>query len=571
MTQKDRLRNIAAWASYYRANPQRFASEFMNLRLKLFQKILLYMMNKSVVFVFIACRGLGKTFLSAIYCCIRAILYPGSKIVIASGTRGQSINVLEKIILELVPRSDLLRNEIESYNLSQDKGILVFKNTSFIKVVTAAESARSARANVLLIDEFRLVDKATIDAILKKFLIGARHPGYLDNPKYAGMMERNIQIYLSSAYYKSHWSFDKFRDTFVSMLDPARRFFVCDLTYQLLIKEGLLDREQVEDDMRESTFNEVSWSMEMCGEFFGDDGGSFFSFNDIVTNRKINYPMMPKEFSELIGSPKQLKIPPKQPGEKRIISADIALMSSKRYHNDASAIFVNQLLPTKHDRYINNIVYTESSEGANTQDQALRLRKLYAEFECDYLVLDVRGVGAGVGDCLVRDIIDPTTGEVYPALSCCNDPEWAARCKSPDAEKAIWAISATGKFNNDCALLLREGFKSGKIRLLVPELDGEKCLSDIKGYKSLTTTEKLTLQLPYLNTTLLINELIKLDFDASSGTLRVIKHNARKDRYSSLSYNHYVACQLEQELRTEETFDFSQAFIFRAPIIGKRR
>lgn len=71
------LEGIAAWAGYYRSNPHRFAKDYLHLDLHLFQKILLVMMNLSVTFVFIASRGLGKTFLSAVFCCIRCILYPG--------------------------------------------------------------------------------------------------------------------------------------------------------------------------------------------------------------------------------------------------------------------------------------------------------------------------------------------------------------------------------------------------------------------------------------------------------------------------------------------------------------
>lgn len=71
------LEGIAAWAGYYRANPHRFAKDYLHLELHLFQKILLVMMNLSVSFVFIASRGLGKTFLSAVFCCVRCILYPG--------------------------------------------------------------------------------------------------------------------------------------------------------------------------------------------------------------------------------------------------------------------------------------------------------------------------------------------------------------------------------------------------------------------------------------------------------------------------------------------------------------
>lgn len=55
-----RLMSTVAWrAGYYRANPQRFCSEVLNLKLKLFQKILIYMMMCSDCFMFIASRGLG--------------------------------------------------------------------------------------------------------------------------------------------------------------------------------------------------------------------------------------------------------------------------------------------------------------------------------------------------------------------------------------------------------------------------------------------------------------------------------------------------------------------------------
>ena len=53
------MEGVGAWTAYYRANPQRFAADFLNIELKLFQKILLYMMNKSTIFSFIASRGLN--------------------------------------------------------------------------------------------------------------------------------------------------------------------------------------------------------------------------------------------------------------------------------------------------------------------------------------------------------------------------------------------------------------------------------------------------------------------------------------------------------------------------------
>lgn len=106
----------------------------------------------------------GKSFLLAVFCCVRCILFPGTKVIIASGTRGQSLNILEKIKIELFPRSSLLQNEVEELKLSASNAYVLFKNGSSIKVVTASDSARGNRATILLCDEFRIKHSALAGA-----------------------------------------------------------------------------------------------------------------------------------------------------------------------------------------------------------------------------------------------------------------------------------------------------------------------------------------------------------------------------------------------------------------------
>lgn len=570
------IEGMAIWGSYYRANIDVFVVDYLQLDfLKWFQLVLLVMMDRARVFLWIASRGMGKSFLIAIFACVRCILYPGTKVVITSGTRGQSINVLEKIQTELLKVSPNLRNEIDmdETKFSGQDAKVMFKNSSYIKVVTASDNARSNRANILIVDEFRMVKKDTIDTVFKKFLTSRRMPPYKElteaerKAEYA--KEPNKSCFLSSAYFKDHWSYNKMLDTFKLMLDDNKTDFVCGLPYQLSIQEGLLFPEDVETDMLEADFNEIKWSMEMEAMWFGDEDGSFFDFNSISKNRRINYPMLPDKLSSLLGNSQKVKIPPKQLGEKRILSADIALMSSKKHNNDATAVFINQMMPTKAGRYTNNIVYSDTFEGLHTEDQALIIRKMYDEFQCDYIVLDCTGLGLGVYDALVRDMVDPDTGEVYPALSCYNNQEMAERCTVKGADKVIWAIKGNPTINSECAVLLREGFKSGKIRLLVTEYDGESLLSDIRGYGSLSPSEKTKLQMPYVHTTLLIDELVNLQHDESGGRVRVFeKTGRRKDRYSSLSYNYYVATQLESKLGRHREASFGDnIFMFKPPKI----
>lgn len=563
------LAGVAQWCSYYRANPHRFAKDYLHLNLHLFQKILIVMMNWSTTTAFIGSRGIGKSFLSAVFCVIRCILYPGTKICIASGTRGQSINVLEKIILELKPNSPELAAEIDEKEtkINGTNAQIVFKNSSYIKVVTASDSARGNRANLLLLDEFRMISKDVIDTILRKFLTQKRMPRYEELSKeerkaeYA--KEKNKTMYLSSAYFVDHWSYLKCTDTCRFMLDDTKRQFVCGLPYQLSITEGLLDADTVADEMAETDFNEIKFQMEYEALWYGSTDGSFFDYNSISKNRRIKYPMLPNKLAEKVNNSQLVKIPIKQNGEIRILSADIALMSSRKNNNDATAIFINQLMPTKAGRYTSNIVYADACEGLRTDDQALVIRKLFDEFACDYLVLDTNGLGLGVYDCLARDIVDPETGEIYPALSCCNNQEMASRCTVMGADKVIWAVKANAQFNSDCAFLLREAFRSGRIRLLATEYDAEELLGDIRGYSSLSPAERMQLQLPYIHTTLLIDELTKLQHEESGGKVRIYeKTGMRKDRYSSLSYNYYVAMQIENKMSKRNSMNISSSEMF---------
>lgn len=414
-----------------------------------------------------------------------------------------------------------------------------------------------------------MIDKETVGTVLRKFLTDARHPGYIDNPRYSHLIERNKEIYLSSAYYKDNWSYDKVRD-YAERMVYEDNFFVCGLPYQLSMSEGLLNREAVADEMSEAGFNEITWSMEMECLFWGDESGTFFSYDSISKTRKIKYPMLPSRLAGLLNNSVKIRVPAKLQGEIRILSADIALMSSKKNRNDASALFVNQMLPSRGGRYTSNIVYSDSAEGLRTDEQALMIRRLYEEFQCDYIVLDANGLGLGVYDELAKDMVDPDTGEIYPALSCCNSQEMADRCVSRSADKVIWAIKANPVINSECALLLREAFRSGKIRLLIPDQDGDSALADIKGYGSLSETERLSLRMPYVHTTLLIDELIKLQHEESSGRVKISERSTmRKDRYSSLSYNYYVATQLEAKFGRKQSADFhvGDIFRFRAPKI----
>ena len=560
---------IGYWASYYRKNPQRFAKEYLNVNLKLFQKILLFIWMSSTNIIYIAARGQGKTWLVSMYMIIRCILFPGTKIIVASGFKAQSIEIIQKI------KDDFMKNygwgsanlcmEIEFISDTINKAECVFKNGSFIRIVTASDSARHNRANVIFIDEYRMVDKGIIETVIKKFLTAPRQPKYLNKPEYAHLAERNIQMYASSAWYQSHWSFDRFKAYFANMLDDTKKYFCVDLPYQLSLKENLLSREQVEDEMSEADFDIISWNMEMGGFFCGSNGDEFFKYDDIAARRKIRKSFYPLD----IYKNHHISIPELMNRERRILSVDVALMSSKKNKNDASALWINSAVPTDNNDLISNFVYAESHEGITTDELGLIIMRTFYQYKCTDLVLDTNGVGLSVFDMLIKPQYDPEYGVTYDALTCINDSSMSERCKIKGANRVIWSIKADAKFNSNSAQLLRAGFLNGNINLLRTEVDIEDELKKIRGYKQFSKKEQDLLKLPYVQTTMLVNELINLEHEVKGTNIRVYERSGmRKDRYSSIMMNYKICTDLAVKARPQKS---EKKLVDMLPIVTAKR
>lgn len=265
---------LQKWTAFYRANPHRFGIDYLGMTwMATFQQILInvfFMFNYTMV---IASRGMGKSQIVAAALCIYCILYPGTQVVIAAGVRSQSLNVLNKIIDEFYPKSQNLQNEIASFKIVPSEAYIKFKNGSIIKVVTAKDSSRSARAHLVIVDEFVQVKETIINTVLRKFKAGQRRPDFFDKPKYTDKQnvpkhkdwvhvpkEPNREVYISSAYYKYHYSWAKFNAFYKSMV-KGESYFVCGFPYQLPVSAGYYPLSQIQEEMQEENFDSVSWSI----------------------------------------------------------------------------------------------------------------------------------------------------------------------------------------------------------------------------------------------------------------------------------------------------------------------
>lgn len=384
------MRTVAWRAGYYRANPQRFVKDclqFENIRLRWFQELLLWAMMHNNYALFIGSRGIGKTYMVALlgvcYCC----LYPGTKIVITASVLKQANQSLVKIRDEFCPQSSFLRNEISKINISQNDGEIHFKNGSWMMTTTSTENARSLRANIIIVDEFVKTDKHIIDTVIKEFIKSPREPGYLSKPEYKHLQERNKEIYMSSAWLKSSWGYKKFQAYFKNFVNPKRKYFMCGLPYQISILEGLLMKDQVEDQMSEDDFDEVAFHMEDECFWYGDNEGGVFSFDEANRLRVNKKGLLPLKFYS-----KDYPVPPAPRTGERIMSVDVALMASnKKKKNDAASIYINDAIRVTDIKYKAHFVFGDTFEGLTTDELGLTVMRYFYQYNCTHLVLDCNG------------------------------------------------------------------------------------------------------------------------------------------------------------------------------------
>lgn len=443
--------------------------------------------------------------------------------------------------------SPFLRNEISKTSTGLNDCGVWFKNGSWIQVRVAAETSRGARANIIIADESRMIPRKIYDTVMRPMNSSPRQPGFLRKPEYKHLKEMNKEFMMSSAWYKQSEMFETVKAFTANFLDDKRKYFICDLPYQLSIAEGLLMRESIENEMSEETFSDISFMMEREGKFYGSSEDALFSFETINERRILQDSLKPLEFYRDNG----IQIPKKQPNEKRILSLDVALLASKKHDNDASCFIINQCIISNENSFLSNISFVDTKEGCMTEEIGLWLMRYYYQYEIDFVGLDANGIGQAVLDYVMSDRHDPMFGCTYKAMTVVNNDDLATRCKVRDASKCIYAIKANSKLNNDMCLNLRAAFQNGHINLLINESDMEDRWSkSVKNWSKLTDRMRASLRLSYFQTSFLIDELINLDHEVVNGLVKVReKSGMRKDRYSSLQYNYYVVDQLKLKQR----------------------
>lgn len=574
LSNKNNFERIIDYVTFYRRNIPVFVEHYLKIPLHWYQIIWLYLLNMYISVVIIAGRASAKSFVIAIFSCAKCILYPNTKVVIASGSKKQaSLIVKEKIQKELMPKSENLRREIETIKTSTNDIEVVFRNGSSIVVVVGGEGALGYRSTVLIFEEFKRIPKYIVDKVLKPFQM-TRPSQFRTNEeceKYGvkykendEFLEEAVNIYISSAAPTSHWMGKLLKDTVSSKYDDNSACMLA-TDYSIALKHAIKTRAQLIEAKRST--DPITWREEYENEMLREGANSYFTYGLLTKNQTNKKAFYPRRYEDVRNKHKNPYSIPKQPGEIRILACDMAFIERSN-KNDNSCFTCIRALPESmtytsenidgkvvevKNGYRRIVPYIEANPGSDVDKQAIRIKQLYYDFEADYCILDTRNGGILTYDRLAKILYDESRDCEYPAWRCMNDKDIAKRVNVAGAVENVFTINASQKLNNDIAIALRGTLESHMIDLLV-NLDEAKDIleSHIPEYTSTPDVDVAVFyERPYLETQALINEMMSLEYtrNEQTGIITLFETGSNtKDRYVSLAYGNYFIGLLEQDL-----------------------
>ena len=525
-----------AWTqfiSYYRYYVDAFAVDVLGIKLFPFQRLILRAMGRYQNSLLIACRGLGKSFIVAVFYICAAILYPNIKLGISSGNSQQSRNVIiQKIKGELAKIEAVAREINFPIKTGMDDCVVEFKNGSEIRAITLAQdrggdSARSWRFSYMLVDEARLVK----DNIIEEILIPMTKTKRQNAIKWH-QSEKGKMIFISSAYLKTSKLYERFIYHYKQMVSGNSNYMCMCFPYQVGVQAGLFDQDDIEKELEKPQMTKDKFAYEFEGIFVGSSGESYFPYELTDQCRVLDRCELEQ---------------PKKSESKYIITHDVAV--SDKNGSDNSCTHVIKLKPRVDGTYLKQVVYTKVVNGMPLNKQRDMLRKLlHIHFPNTVkLCIDVQGAGAGLPSMFYEswEYMDERSGKIieYPPLIQDDDEETLEVLEN--ALPIIRAIHGMNNFVNLYYPYMKGCFEDQSIELLSQSND-----VDILYKANKISFDEFE---QHVEHDILQSELsnIKQDFtDKEKMTYtRIVKSNKR-DRATSLMYGLAVVCEMEQENKT---------------------
>lgn len=501
-----------------------------------FQRIALRASMRYRYHFWTATRATSKSFTAYLCALVRAVLLPGSNIMIASDVKGTVINIARDKFAQFFRHWPLLEKELATRQDDGKTGIksstnyyeLNFKNGSQITVVSK-DTSRGLRATAAILEECALIsEEAYVEVLWPQLNVKRREADGSLNPDEPS----SPQTFITTAAERTVYMYQRLIEIAVNAVLRPKEFFCWGLSYEIPLHYGLIDKGTMLDQRDSTSVSEEAFSRENLSIWTGNSKEAW------LDSRRLN------KHRSLLKCERQAYYSDTCPNAWYEIGVDVG-----RYHAN-TAIMVIKVLPGD-QRYKKNVVYTEVINGENyITEQAPRIKKLIQLYKPKEVVIDGNGPGIGLMDAMAVPSFDQKTGEQFPPYYTFNNenhlpPELKVEQELPvPAYNAILYDIKAGASNEDAIhAAFLSAINTGSVSFLAHErIVKDKLMKTKKGQK-MTPYDRRVFLLPYEMTTRLMDELnnLKLKPTGVENKFKVdrISTSIEKDRFSALEYGLY--------------------------------
>ena len=423
---------------YFRKYPDVFCEDVCEIKLNVYQKIMMRVFFRYDYIMFVMCRGLGKTFISMLCLVIYCLLYSNVKAgIIAPSFRQGKLLLQEKYKDEFCQWSAFIQSEEESFVCNNAKARVDFYNNSFIEAfpvgvgsgTNAAAKIRGARLNLALVDECVYVPRDIIENVLIPMLIV--QADYRVGQKERKNDRNNKLVMASSAGYRFNHSYETFVNWTKEMLKPTNtQYFTLTLPWQVGVQVGLFKEDFIMQ--QKAQMSKEKFDMEYRGQFVKLVDGAWVTYQDLTACSDL-------EHIETSGVA----------NFEYIMSVDVARVDG----GDNSVVDIFKLRWFK-DHVECDLVYTVSMNGQTFEKQAKTIRALLKRFpNVIRIFMDTNGLGVGLADELAKDYYDEEEDKWFPPLIDMNNEEQMKKIINGAA--LIYGIKATAEINHNLGMAIK--------------------------------------------------------------------------------------------------------------------
>lgn len=547
----------------------------LGIKLRPFQKIMLYLMGISQAFFAICSRGLSKSFMAGLGAIIKMNLYPYSEVVITSSTVAQANKLADKKIRdELIKKLSpylLYMYEHEYLVITKpDDGTKIENklNGSTLVVLPCTESSRGERATLLVFEEVRLLKKNILDSVFEK-MPHPRQAKFLENPLYGEnkrWIEECQRVYITSARYKFEWFWRAFKNTLTQHFLDKR------VTYNIFAGDifmAIENRLKTWADYRKGKQDsDVDFRAEDLNEMIGESEDAFFNYQQFKEAQVLTKAFKPyKPLDIIMGA--DLGNTPKGENEVRVVAADFAFTETKGANESDYTQFVCMSGHWKKDRFERHVDYMETWP-ANDDDGAVqRLKELYFDYDADYIIPDVRNGGENIIIQFSKPLPNEARGSdwIERGFGMADMPQYHVapkdkldyyRQRAIDKDYIHCIIPFVGTAANNTAYWrgMKRALDRKMFKMLLSMQDKQDAIENDGSYFQMTSEQLADELAPYGQGDMLIKEAVELTKEIRNDNIKLVEpRSGHKDRIVTAAMANMIIDLIEVEWNKQNQQD----------------